>query len=860
MKHLYAAIIFVFVVASLCSIQVSGEQSGTWTSANNPYQVVGNITVPTGANLTIEPGVRVLITGNFQITIAGTMTAVGAVADSIRFINAQTPVTTLWPGLRFENTTQPSNLSRVYIEYATYGIRCMNSPLTVSASHITLCQKGMELYAIGSNNPSVVTVQNNLIERCIQNGILISQNSNATVNNNELRRNGTGTQFMAAIQLSNQSPGGSNNPIVSNNHIHHNLKQGISAWDVVGASAINPQITNNIIEYNYTGLYLLNASGYVADNQINNNFIPGDMNSGAGVMVSGVTSVPYFERNTITGNYTGLYITNNAVPVLGDMASNHIWAQGENVIRNNIDANGDLHTVFCAQYANASNTIKAENNDWGFYTPDEIAQSIQDHADLSTLPTIDYEPFITNVLPTSINGTYFYDGISNLSEVTLQLVSVAEGHIIQSFSLVDTNINVTAIVEEPFYAMIVATRTSDLGLVYGCSGGFTTPTVLYPGDFAPVDTGNILVNDETPPHYKLMGDPVVENELTLHPQMSGFALYGWDTIDWLYQEGDFLYLKKHQRRVNANVVTFDLPVGTVWTKVQNIGDGDTWQHSEVVDNAGTINVSTVHIDRCSTYMDTLPYLLHTRKDAQGNVIDKMIPMENEDMLFRYQNGYLLARESVAHLGNTNPLEPGALRLYVSMPTEDDPGYLGYNANLLSVPPGPYSVNLYWIAPAISGSNWTHYRIYRNLEAIADIPFSQSEYTDNTFLANETTYYEVRATDGQVFSDPTNWVLVTMVGVEDELIAPVQLSISPNPAHLSSGEGVTLKFANLQHRKVDLAVYNIKGQLVHQSMMKDIDNYQWQGCDLAGKRCASGIYFLKAKVSGMPPITRKIVVY
>ncbi len=860
MKQLYAAIILTLFVLSLCAIQVSGEQTGTWSPANNPYQMVGNITVPAGSSLTIEPGVRILVTGNFQFTIAGTMTAVGAEADSIRFINAQTPVTTLWSGLRFENTTQPSSVSRVYIEYATYGIRCMNSPLTVSASRIALCQKGMELYGIGSSNPAPVTVQNNIIERCIQNGILISQNSNAIVNNNELRRNGTGTQFMAAIQLSNQSPGGSNNPTISNNYIHHNLKQGISAWDVVGASAINPQITNNIIEYNYTGVYLLNASGYVADNQINHNFIPGDMNSGAGVMVSGITSVPYFERNTISGNYTGFYITNNAVPVLGDMASNHLWAQGENVITNNVDANGDLHTVFCAQYANASNTIKAENNNWGAFTPEEIAQGIQDHADLSTLPTIDYEPFISNILPSSISGTYFYDGVSELTDVTLQLISVADGQILESFALVDTNINVTSYVDQPFYAMVVATRQNDTTLVYGCAGGFTTPTVLYPGDFAPVLTGNILVNDVIPPHYRLMGEPVVENEITLHPQMAGFALYGWDTIDWLYQEGDYLYLKKHQRKVNSNVVTIDLPLGSVWAKIQNINAGDTWQHTEVIDDAGTLSLSSVRIDQCSTFLDTQLYLLHTRFDSQGNVIEKMIPQENEDMLFRYSNGYLVARESVAHLDSENPLEPGATLLYVSMPVSDAPNYLGYNTNLISVPPVTTSVNLFWIAPAYDGTNWSHYRIYRNQTPIADIPFSQSEYTDTSFLANETTYYEVRATNGEVFSDPSNWVLVMMVGVEDELISPVQISVSPNPAAISQGGKLQVKFSNLQNREADLAVYNVKGQLVMRNTLKDCTTYEWQGLDNSGKRCTAGIYFIKAHVRGEATITRKIVLY
>lgn len=859
MKQLYAAIILTLFVLSLCAIQVSGEQTGTWSPANNPYQMVGNITVPAGSSLTIEPGVRILVTGNFQFTIAGTMTAVGAEADSIRFINAQTPVTTLWSGLRFENTTQPSSVSRVYIEYATYGIRCMNSPLTVSASRIALCQKGMELYGIGSSNPAPVTVQNNIIERCIQNGILISQNSNAIVNNNELRRNGTGTQFMAAIQLSNQSPGGSNNPTISNNYIHHNHKQGISAWDVVGASAINPQITNNIIEYNYTGVYLLNASGYVADNQINHNFIPGDMNSGAGVMVSGITSVPYFERNTISGNYTGFYITNNAVPVLGDMASNHLWAQGENVITNNVDANGDLHTVFCAQYANASNTIKAENNNWGAFTPEEIAQGIQDHADLSTLPTVDFEPFINPILPTSVFGTYSMMGGSEVHNLSLQLISVANGNIIQSFDILGGSFSVSALVEEPFYAMIVGQRVADNAMVYGCSGGFLSPTELYPGDFAPVDCGDIALSDLVPPRYELMGEPVTVNELTLHPQMNGFALYGWDSIDWLYPEGDFLYLKKHQRRVNGDVVSIDLPLGTVWSKYQHIIPGDTWNHTEV-DSAGIVQVSTVEVENCSTYLGTMAYLLITRFSNQGSVVEKLIPADFETILYRIQDDYLIAQERVITSEGDDPLSPGFSRLYIPEQMSTHPNYLGYNPDIISVPTPPYSVRLAWIAPAYDGTNWSHYRIYRNQTPIADIPFSQSEYTDTSFLANETTYYEVRATNGEVFSDPSNWVLVMMVGVEDELISPVQISVSPNPAAISHGGKLQVKFSNLQNREADLAVYNVKGQLVMRNTLKDCTTYEWQGLDNSGKRCTAGIYFIKAHVRGEATITRKIVLY
>jgi hypothetical protein len=79
----------------------------------------------------------------------------------------------------------------------------MNSPLTVSHCRINLCEKGMELYAIGESTPNAVLVEWNIIENCIQNGVLIAQNSAASLIITKSATNGTGPQFRAAIQLSN---------------------------------------------------------------------------------------------------------------------------------------------------------------------------------------------------------------------------------------------------------------------------------------------------------------------------------------------------------------------------------------------------------------------------------------------------------------------------------------------------------------------------------------------------------------------------------------------------------------------------------------------------------------------------------
>ena len=61
------AIAILFIVLPFCwlaATDVSGNQSGTWTLANSPYNIIGDVTVPAGDSLSIEPGVEVFVMGN----------------------------------------------------------------------------------------------------------------------------------------------------------------------------------------------------------------------------------------------------------------------------------------------------------------------------------------------------------------------------------------------------------------------------------------------------------------------------------------------------------------------------------------------------------------------------------------------------------------------------------------------------------------------------------------------------------------------------------------------------------------------------------------------------------------------------
>ena len=83
--------IFIFILLPALSLNsfadttyVRGSVSGVWNLGGSPYITQGDIFVPSGLNLTIEPGVEVIL--NWDFVIYGGLTAEGAENDSIYFI------------------------------------------------------------------------------------------------------------------------------------------------------------------------------------------------------------------------------------------------------------------------------------------------------------------------------------------------------------------------------------------------------------------------------------------------------------------------------------------------------------------------------------------------------------------------------------------------------------------------------------------------------------------------------------------------------------------------------------------------------------------------------------------------------
>ncbi len=74
----------MFLSTSAFAENVSGEiTSDTWTYANQPYYVTGDLVIPAGETLTIEPGVEVRFMGPYSLTVHGVLSASGERISSI---------------------------------------------------------------------------------------------------------------------------------------------------------------------------------------------------------------------------------------------------------------------------------------------------------------------------------------------------------------------------------------------------------------------------------------------------------------------------------------------------------------------------------------------------------------------------------------------------------------------------------------------------------------------------------------------------------------------------------------------------------------------------------------------------------
>jgi len=375
------------------------NSGGTVTGAFPNYAIINKIIVSANDRIYINPGTTVMFSGSASgFEIYGKFLAVGTVTDSIVFSSAtQDSAGGAYNGFYFRDTAVDTAcvISYARIEYAYYGLRCLEASPTLTNSYLWKCRRGANLSS--NSNP---IISNNRIERSYEYGITMTTGCSPLIEWNELiNNNSQNTSPKNQISIGTQ---GNNSPTILHNKVQggmFNKTGGISISTLFSGSSSSSEIAYNEIFNNSFGIAMTGSNPitcYIHDNLIyDNNINPDVMVAGSGINTYGTAVVaPIISRNRIYGNWWGVTIQVGvsgqpaANPNLGNIENADTTDDGLNIIYGNIQGSNvyDL-------YNNTPDPIYAQNNDWGVYDSTSIEDHIYHFVDDSTLGLVYFMPF-----------------------------------------------------------------------------------------------------------------------------------------------------------------------------------------------------------------------------------------------------------------------------------------------------------------------------------------------------------------------------------------------------------------------------------------------------------------------------------
>lgn len=338
----------------------------TWTKADSPYNLTGNVLIEKGVTVTIQADTIVNL-DSYYIRVNGSLIVEPGATINMKTNDAGIQVNGL---LQIKGTnTKPIRINGAYGYYAWM------APPVYSA--ITFSRT-----ATGWNDQ---TKQGAIIENTVIDSTFIETNVSIKIGNNHITSGGITLSGGTSLVINNfitssvSIKGGS--PTISQN----NFAGGFISFYDEDYSSGNAIISDNIIDSatggNSAGIWFggsrdTGGTLLVIRNQITNCY--------QGIMIfsssfSNLNTALTIQDNTITDNSIGIFVTNSYTPT---------------IIGNNIE-NNELNIKLATDYSGESKDFSAANNWWGTTDTAEIEDKIWDYSDDFDLGKVNYIPFLT---------------------------------------------------------------------------------------------------------------------------------------------------------------------------------------------------------------------------------------------------------------------------------------------------------------------------------------------------------------------------------------------------------------------------------------------------------------------------------
>jgi parallel beta-helix repeat protein len=220
-----------------------GDLSGTSVlTSGEQYEVLGDITVPTGDTLTVQSGAGLHFSGSYGLFVDGTLSVQGTSTQPVLMTTtSSSPYVGIWDGIQINTTSAASSIDYAQIEWASTSVSVAGTNLDISNSSITRFSIGLA-WTQGATG----LASDNYIDNASSSGTAVSVNaSSPEFTGNSVQNSNYGFYIQ-----------GTANPLIHTGNLITSNNYGVYV-NGTGAAATdpNPVVTGNSIfansSYNY---------------------------------------------------------------------------------------------------------------------------------------------------------------------------------------------------------------------------------------------------------------------------------------------------------------------------------------------------------------------------------------------------------------------------------------------------------------------------------------------------------------------------------------------------------------------------------------------------------------------------------